>query len=64
MKLAYSHMTKRVYLVKGNGQREDITQHFMGFCDTVLPLSDEAKQSVADALGLTLFGPVVKQEDA
>lgn len=61
MKLAYSHLTKKIYILKGNGQREDITQHFMGFCDTVLPLSEEAKQSVADALGLTL-PPVVNLE--
>lgn len=53
-KLAYSPMTRKVYLIKGNGQREDLTQHFMAFIDTVLPVSDEARQSVADALGLKL----------
>lgn len=53
--LAYSHLTKKVYLVKGNGAREDWTNHFMGFVDTVLPgISEAAKQEVADALGLTL----------
>lgn len=53
--LAYSHMTRKVYLVKGNGSREDWTNHFMAFVDTVLPgISEPAKKEIADALGLKL----------
>lgn len=52
--LGWSPLTSKVYLIKGNGAREDWTQHFMAFCDQSLPLPRAAKEAIAMAIGLTL----------